>query len=119
MGGEAISSGYVCRHNRAVGWAIAVTQFLATPLQPMHTKQFQTSLRNKENVNCIQDFPTLVGLPVVFLCLLKVSLSLYLSLSLSLSFFGQVMSLHHPDQISQRSLLSRYVVMFFEKLVTY
>ena len=113
MGGEAISSGYVCRHNRAGGWAIAVTQFLATPLQPMHTKQFQTSLRNKENVNCIQDFPTLVGLPVVFLCLLKVSLSLYLS------FSGKVMSLHHPDQISQRSLLSRYVVMFFEKLVTY
>ena len=37
----AISKGYVW-HNRAAGWAIAVTQFPATPLQPMHTKQFQT-----------------------------------------------------------------------------
>ena len=38
----AISKGYVWWHNRAAGWAIAVTQFPATPLQPMHTKQFQT-----------------------------------------------------------------------------
>ena len=40
--GEAISKGYVWWHNRAAGWAIAVTQFPATPQQPMHTKQFQT-----------------------------------------------------------------------------
>ena len=38
----AISQGYVWWDNRAAGWAIAVTQFPATPLQPMPTKQFQT-----------------------------------------------------------------------------
>ena len=37
---------------------------------------------------------------------LSLSLSLYLSLSLS-SFFGQVMSPHHSDQMSQRSQVSR------------
>ena len=36
---------------------------------------------------------------------LSLSLSLYLSLSLSL--FGQVMSPHHSDQMSQRSQVSR------------
>ena len=35
------------------------------------------------------------------------SLSLSLYLSLSLSFFGQVMSPHHSDQMSQRSQVSR------------
>ena len=35
------------------------------------------------------------------------SLSLWLCLSLLLSFFGQVRSLHHSDQMSQRSQVSR------------
>ena len=38
---------------------------------------------------------------------LSLSLSLYLSLSLPLSFFGQIMSPHHSDQLSQRSQVSR------------
>ena len=38
---------------------------------------------------------------------LSLSLSLSLYLSLSLSFFGQVMSPHHSDQMSQRSEVSR------------
>ena len=38
---------------------------------------------------------------------LSLSLSLSLYLSLSLSFFGQVMSPHHSDQMSQRSQVSR------------
>ena len=39
---------------------------------------------------------------------LKMSLSL--SLSLSLSFFGQVMSFHLSDQMSQRSQVSRFTL---------
>ena len=38
---------------------------------------------------------------------LSLSLSLYLYLPLSLSFYGQVMSTHHSDQMSQRSQVSR------------
>ena len=38
---------------------------------------------------------------------LSLSLSLSLPLSVSLSFFGQVMSPHHSDQISQSSQVSR------------
>ena len=38
---------------------------------------------------------------------LKMSLSLYLSLSI---FFGQVMSFHHSEQMSQRSQVSRIAI---------
>ena len=37
----------------------------------------------------------------------SLSLSLFLYLSLSLYFFGQVMSPHHSDQMSQRSQVSK------------
>ena len=36
----------------------------------------------------------------------SLSLSLFLYLSLSLYFFGQVMSPHHADQMSQKSQVS-------------
>ena len=42
---------------------------------------------------------------------LSLSVSLYLSLSLSSSFFGQVMSPHHPDQLSQGSQVSRVTLL--------
>ena len=38
---------------------------------------------------------------------LSLSFALYLYLPLSLSFYGQVMSPHHSDQMSQRSQVSR------------
>ena len=38
---------------------------------------------------------------------LSLSLYLYLYLSFSLSFYGQVMSHYHSDQMSQRSQVSR------------
>jgi len=44
----------------------------------------------------------------MYLC---VSLYLSLYLSLSLSFFGQVMSPHHPDEMSQGSQVSRVTLL--------
>ena len=44
----------------------------------------------------------------MYLCL---SLYLSLYLSLSLSFFGQVMSPHHPDEMSQGSQVSRVTLL--------
>ena len=46
---------------------------------------------------------------------LSLSLSLSLYLSLSLFFFGQVMSPHHSDQMSQRSQVSRVALCFLSR----
>ena len=43
------------------------------------------------------------------------SLSFSVSLSLSLSFFGQLMSPHHSDQMSQRSQVSRVTLCFLSR----
>ena len=49
---------------------------------------------------------------------LSLSLSMSLSLSLWLSFFGQVMSPHHSDQMSQRSQDSR-IALWWSSIIAF